>query len=201
MDPEALIPPLLGSHDAVRSTRLVGSRAQGRQTDLSDWDFLVETDDLDRLWADLPVLVAPLTPLAAQWDRLSEEASYYMLMLPDGLKADLVFEYPPELQPAWEVNADTLGGIDDHFWDWIMWLGGKQLGGRTELLEGHLGGLMLEHLLSPLGVDEPPASIAGAVAAYRAARDAREHELGVAVPRALEEAVLLRLESAGLLTR
>ena len=58
---------------------------------------------------------------------------------------------------------------------------------------------MFEHLLSPLGVAQPPESIAEAVTAYREARGARERDLGAAVPRALEEAVLPRLESAGLL--
>jgi predicted nucleotidyltransferase len=72
---------LLLAHDAVRSVRLVGSRAEGRATLLSDVDLLVDAD-LDELKPDLAQLLAPLGPLAAQWDRLSEEASYYMLLLP-----------------------------------------------------------------------------------------------------------------------
>src|SRR5579884_2097286 len=30
-------------------------------------------------------------------------------------------------QPAWEPRADTLMAIDEHFWDWILWLGSKSL--------------------------------------------------------------------------
>ena len=51
-------------------------------------------------------------------------------------------------------------------------------------------GLLGAHLLRPLGVAEVPGSIEDAIAAYRAARDRREAELGVAVPRNLERQVL-----------
>jgi hypothetical protein len=188
---------LLNAHEAVRSVRLVGSRAEGHATELSDVDLLVDAD-LDVLERDLAVLVAPLEPLAAQWDRLSEEASYFMLLLPGGIKVDLVFDVPPTNEPPWQVSAGTLPAIDAHFWDWILWLGGKQLGGRDELVESMLGGLMFEHLLGPLGVAEPPATIDETVRAYLAARDAREAGLGVTVGRELQEAVLPRLRAAGL---
>lgn len=189
---------LLLAHPGVRSVRLVGSRAEGRATELSDYDLLVDADELDRLAPELPALLAPLAPLAAQWDRLSEEASYFMLVLPGGVKVDLVFDRPPTLEPPWQVSAATLPGIDAHFWDWILWLGGKQVGGRDELVASMLGGLMFDHLLRPLGVAQPPATIAEAVGGYLAARDAREAELGVRVGRALQEAVLPRLRAAGL---
>jgi hypothetical protein len=188
---------LLTTHPAVRSVTLVGSRARGRATELSDWDVLVDAD-LEALEPGLDTLLAPLEPLAAQWDRLSEEASYYMLILPGGVKLDLVFDRPPALEPPWRVGAQTLPRIDAHFWDWILWLGGKQLGGRGELVASMLGGLMFEHLLGPLGVERPPATIDEAVRAYLAARDAREAELGVRVGRALQEAVVPRLRAAGL---
>ena len=188
---------LLRAHEAVHSVQLVGSRAQGRATTLSDVDLLVDAD-LGELRPDLGELVAPLEPLATQWDRVSEEASYFMLMLPGGIKVDLVFLVPPTLEPPWRVSASTLPGIDAHFWDWILWLGGKQLGGRDELVESMLGGLMFEHLLGPLGVAQPPATIDEAVHSYLAARDAREAELGVTVGRELQEAVLPRLRDAGL---
>ena len=48
----------------------------------------------------------------------------------------------------------------------------------------------LLHLLRPLGVPEVPASIEEAIAAYRAARDRLEAELGVTVSRRLEREVL-----------
>ena len=189
---------LLLEHDAVRSVRLVGSRAEGGATELSDVDLLVDAD-LAALEPELETVVAPLAPLAAQWDRLSEEASYFMLVLPGGIKVDLVFAVPPTLEPAWRVSAATLPAIDAHFWDWILWLGGKQLGGRDELVASMLGGIMFEHLLGPLGVAKPPATIDEAVRAYLAARAAREAELGVTVARALEGAVLPRLRAAGVL--
>ena len=146
----------------------------------------------------LPTLVAPLEPVVEQWDRLSEEASYYMLLLPDGVKVDLVFDVPPVLEPPWDVSAETLRGIDAHFWDWILWLGGKQLGGNDDLVRFTLDRLMYEHLLQPLGVRRPPATIAEAVDAYRGARDNRERELGVSVPRAAEDAVVRRIRSVAL---
>jgi len=189
---------LLHAHDAVRSVRLVGSRAEGGATALSDVDLLVDAD-LDALEPDLAGLVAPLEPLASQWDRLSEEASYFMLIVPGGIKVDLVFDVPPTNEPPWQVSAATLPGIDAHFWDWILWLGGKQLGGRDELVASMLGGIMFEHLLGPLGVERPPATIDRAVRAYLAARDVREAELGVTIGRELQEAVLPRLRAAGLL--
>jgi hypothetical protein len=188
----------VGAHPAVRSMELVGSRAHGRETALSDWDFLVATDDFEAVRDALPDLVAPLEPVVAQWDRLSEEASYYMLLLPGGVKVDLVFDVPPVLEPPWEVRAGTLAGVDAHFWDWILWLGGKQLGGADELVRFSLDRLMYEHLLQPLGVERPPATIAEAVERYRIARDDRERDLGVSVPRAAEEAVVRRLHDVGL---
>jgi len=199
VQPEGRLADLLRAHPAVRSVRLVGSRAESRATELSDLDLLVDTDDFGRLQGDLPRLLEPLSPLAAQWDRLSEEESCYMLMLPGGLKVDLIFERPPEVEPPWEVRAETLEGIDRHFWDWILWLGSKALRGERELVDGHLGGLMFEHLLRPLGVASPPETIAEAVAGYREALADRERDLGVDISTSLGEAVLARRRSAGIL--
>ena len=193
---ERRLSELLLAHEAVRSVRLVGSRAGGRATALSDVDLLVDAD-LAELEPDLAAVVAPLEPLAAQWDRLSEEASYFMLMLLGGIKVDLVFDVPPTLEPPWQATAAALPAIDAHFWDWILWLGGKQLGGHDELVASMLGGIMFEHLLGPLGVSRPPRTIGEAVRAYLAARDAREAEFGVTVGRALQTAVLPRLRAAG----
>ena len=199
MELEARLTELLRTHPAERSVRLVGSRAESRATELSDYDLLVETDEFERVREDLPGLLEPLSPLAAQWDRLSKEASYYMLMLPGGLKVDLIFERPPEVEPPWEVRAETLEGIDRHFWDWILWLGSKALRGERELVDGHLGGLMFEHLLRPLGVAERPQTIVEAIAGYREALADRERDLGVDISTSLGEAVLARLRSAGIL--
>ena len=198
MDLEARVRSLLEPHPSIDGVQLGGSRARGDATPLSDWDVLVEGADPDAIVDALPGLVAPLEPVAAQWDRLSEESAYYMLLLGDGVKVDFVVDRPPMLEPPWEARADTLAALDAHFWDWILWLGGKQLRGEDELVRSMLAGLMFEHLLRPLGVASPPASIADAVESYCAARDARELELAVTVPRRVEEAVLPRLELAGL---
>src|SRR5438477_11731946 len=61
----------LQRHPSVRGVRLVGSRAEGRAREESDWDFLVESDDFALLADDLPALCRPFEPLAQQWDRLS----------------------------------------------------------------------------------------------------------------------------------
>ena len=198
MDVVARTSELVRSHPSVRAVRLVGSRAEGRATELSDFDLLVDTDNFAALRSDLPRLVEPLSPLAAQWDRLSDEATYYMLVLPGAIKVDLVFDRPPVLEPPWEPRPDTLAAIDGHLWEWILWLGGKQLAGHDALVQEHLRRPLFEHLLRPLGVATPPASIAEAVSVYVATRAAREAEFRVSVPTALQRAVLGRLRRAAI---
>jgi len=168
----------------VRSIALVGSRAEGRATDLSDWDFRVETDDFEALAPTLPELVVPLNPLARQWDRLSREQCF-MLILHGPVKVDLIF--PDEAhtdEPPWRPSRDNLAAIDAHFWDWILWLRSKEAERVVVELEK-----LSEHLLRPLGADHPPSSIAEAVESYRAARSRAQRELGVSVPRDLETEV------------
>jgi hypothetical protein len=157
----------VGRHPVVKSIRLTGSRARGDATELSDWDFQIETGDFPAVAEALPGLVAPLEPLAQQWDRLSPRACY-MLMLRGIGKVDLIFDEPWEPSPPWEVSAKTLRGIDDHFWDWTIWLAAKDRAGKQELVEAELR-KMHEHLLGPLGVQRVPSSVAYAVAAYTAA--------------------------------
>jgi len=170
---------LLLPHPAVRAVTLVGSRSQGRATELSDWDVLVDAD-LDALEPDLDALLAPLEPLAAQWDRLSEEASYYMLVLPGGVKVDLVFDRPPKLEPPWRVSAATLPGIDAHFWDWILWLGSKALRGESRFVADELE-KMYRFLLAPVGVAVRPGSLDEAVASYVRARQHAMDSLRIGV--------------------
>ena len=79
-DLAASVAAVLLPHPNVRSVELVGSRATGSATQLSDWDFEVETDDFDSVARALPELVTPLDPLAQQWDRISDYPCY-MLML------------------------------------------------------------------------------------------------------------------------
>ena len=179
---------LVAAHPAVRRISFVGSRAEGRASELSDWDFLVEADDFDALAEALPALLSPLEPLAQQWDRLSREQCW-MLIVPGPAKVDLIFPGEPhKLEPPWQPSADNLAAIDAHFWDWMLWLNAKEARGSAERVEVELEKLC-EHLLGPLGVRRRPGSVADAVAAYCAARDAAEQRFGVTVDRGLEEAV------------
>jgi len=119
---EVLVPSAL-----VVRIDIVGSRARGEETALSDWDFRIDTTNAAALARELPALVEPLEPLAAQWDRLTERSTY-MLMLPGAVKVDL---FPGDelraIQPPWEPTPSNLVAIDAHFWDWALWLGGKVL--------------------------------------------------------------------------
>jgi predicted nucleotidyltransferase len=175
-------------HPAVERIELVGSRAEGRETKWSDWDFGVWARDFPAIAQALPGLLAPLEPLVEQWDRLSEHQCW-MLILRGPVKVDLIFaEEPHEREPPWEPGPDTLGGIDDHFWDWMLWLRSKEAAGKDELVEAELQKLF-GHLLAPLDVEAPPASTAEAVSAYCKARDRAEQRFGVRVSRELENAV------------
>ncbi len=69
----------------------------------------------------LPSVAARLRPVVAQWARLSS-AWCYMLILAGPVKIDLIFTEPHAVLPAWQVTAATLPSIDDHFWDWMLWL-------------------------------------------------------------------------------
>jgi predicted nucleotidyltransferase len=193
VDPGEAVPEALEGHLAVRSIRLVGSRASGDTHDLSDWDFVIETDNFAAVERDLPELVAALHPISELWDPYAEWARY-MLILRGPQKVDLIF--PSERRawaPAWTVSEETLLPIDWHFWDWALWLEQKRRAGKASAFEDSLGHLY-ELLLRPLGVTEPPGSLPEAVDAYVAARGVRERELGVRMPRILERAVRPALE-------
>jgi hypothetical protein len=194
-DIAALIETVLLPHPAIRGVELVGSRADGSPTRLSDWDFVVVTDRFDDVARALPELVTPLDPLAQQWDRISDYPCY-MLMLEGPVKVDLIFaEEPYESLSPWTVSADTLDRIDQHFWDWILWLASKREKGQNELVRRELV-KMRDHLLGPLGIDRVPASIESAVERYRSARGEREREFGLRVTRRRERAVLSVLPNA-----
>jgi hypothetical protein len=188
-DLAASVKAALLPHPHVLSVELVGSRATGSPTRLSDWDFEVMTDGFDAVARELPSLVARLEPLAQQWDRISEYPCY-MLMLIGPVKVDLIFPGEPyESLPPWLVSAETLDGLDRHFWDWILWLASKREKGQDDLVRRELV-KMSEHLLRPLGVDRVPGSIEAALESYRSARDKREREFGIEVSRRLEREVL-----------
>jgi hypothetical protein len=178
----------IGPHEAVRTIELAGSRAEGRATALSDWDFVVATDDFPALARDLPDLCAALAPLAVQWDRLSPHHCW-MLMLPGPTKVDLIFpDEPHEPEPPWEPTRENLDAIDRHFWDWALWLRSKEAAGKRGLVASELEKLF-EHLLGPLGATTRPDSVAESVAAYRAARAKVERRFAYQVPRELEAVV------------
>jgi hypothetical protein len=185
------VPEVVQRHPAVQKVELVGSRATGTSVPLSDWDFLVETDDFEAVVQALPQLVEPLRPLARQWDPLGEHPCY-MLMLTGAVKVDLIFDRPHEPAPAWVVTAETLPRIDAHFWDWVLWLGAKRAAGKHELVESELEKLSA-HILAVLGVEERPGSLEEAVGRYRPVLHDAEERLGVRVSPRLGAEVRTRL--------
>lgn len=185
----------LEGYPAIRSVRLVGSRERGDAKELSDWDFAVETDDFQAVARAIPALVASLRPLAQQWDRLSQWGTY-MLILPGAAKVDLLFNHEHTLEPPWEVGAETLEGVDSHFWDWILWLAAKHFSGKYELVRPEFA-KMSAHLLRPMGVAETPHSIENAIELYTAAREALEKRFRVHVRRILEREVRRTLRRSG----
>jgi hypothetical protein len=190
----AVVEGALLLHPGIRAVELVGSRADGSATPLSDWDFVVMTDGFGEVARALPELVTPLDPLAQQWDRISDYPCY-MLMLTGPVKVDLIFPGEPYASlPPWTVSPDTLDGIDQHFWDWVLWLASKREKGQDELV-GREMAKMHDHLLGPLGVDLVPSSIEAAVERYRSARDERERDFGVEVSRRREREVLRAVPS------
>jgi hypothetical protein len=193
-DLAASVKAALLPHRRIRAVKLVGSRATGSSTPLSDWDFEVETDDFGAVARAIPALVSALEPLAQQWDRISAYPCY-MLMLTGPVKVDLIFPGEPyESLPPWTVSAETLDGIDQHFWDWILWLASKREKGKDDLIRRELE-KMSEHLLRPLGVDAAPGSIEAALEGYRRARGEREREFGREVSRRREREVLPAVSS------
>ena len=182
----------LRQHPAVLSVQLVGSRAEGRATERSDWDFCIETDDFDALASALPQLLAPLAPLAQQWDRFGSYRCR-MLVLPGPVKVELLFpDQPQASEPAWVATAENLVAIDRQFWDWTLWASSKEAARKDELVVAELR-MLFDHLLAPLGAEKPPASVADAVENYRAVRRSAERRFGAYVPRDLETAVVALL--------
>jgi hypothetical protein len=182
----------IGRHPGVRSVSLAGSRAEGRATRFSDWDFVVAVDDFQAVAVDLLELSAPLSPIAAQWDRLSPHQCW-MLMLAGPTKVDVIFpDEPHELEPPWKPSRENLTAIDRHFRDWALWLRSKEASRKADLVATELAKLF-HHLLEPLGATAAPESVAGAVAAYRDARTTAERRFSCEVPRELEAAVADRV--------
>jgi predicted nucleotidyltransferase len=175
------------AHPGVTDVSLVGSRARGDDHELSDWDFKVRTIDFGQVAEDLPGLVAGLSPLGALWDPLSSEACF-MVIVEGPTKIDFIFDQPNHDSPPWTVSSETLGAIDVHFWDWILWLSAKQYAGKRDVIRTHLV-RMFEHLLGPLGMAKVPISLKEAVASYQVLRSRREAEFSVNVSGRLGDQV------------
>jgi hypothetical protein len=168
---------------------LAGSRAEGPTHELSDWDFVIDTSDFETLARDLPPIMAPLEPVAQQWDRYSS-TECYMLMLAGPVKVDFIFpDQPREWSPPWVAQPETLEAIDCHFWDWILWLTQKRAGGHTERIAPGLED-MHRLMLVPMGVGPVPHSLDEALKSYLNARDALERRFAVQVPRKLQAIVM-----------
>lgn len=148
-------------------------------------------------------LVAELKPLAQLWDSLAG-TPVYMVILPGAVKADLfpgASARPSAASGPMRMRTlpASLRDIDAHFWDWNLWLGAKQLRGQDEIVKAELA-KMWRFLLRPLGAAGPPATQQDAISAYLRLRDRREQQLGGhAVIRDLGNAVVTRLQAAGLL--
>lgn len=196
MDLSTRVMTLLRQHPSVQDVVLSGSRQRDEATSLSDWDFEVEVDDLDRFVDDLPTLVHELSPLGQQWDRLSSRWNY-MLLLPGPTKVDIIVNRPHIQEGPWKPSRENLRHLDHHFWDWILWLAGKALRGQEDLVKAELA-KMSDHLLRPLGVAPVPGDVQAAVRAYCRVRSEAEARFDTAVERRIETEVRRALAEAGL---
>jgi hypothetical protein len=107
--------------------------------------------------------------------------------LPGPTKVDLIFpSVPQEWAPPWDVSAETLPAIDEHFWDWVLWLAQKELGG-SDLTESIAD--LHRLLLAPMGASAAPTSIEDALATYLDLRGRLEERYGCRVPRELQREV------------
>ncbi len=87
-DPSEAIRAAMRADSRVQAVVLVGSRAAGTATELSDWDYLIVSAAPGAIALQLPDLVAELNPLAQLWDPLAS-TPVYMITLPGAVKADL----------------------------------------------------------------------------------------------------------------
>ena len=184
-DLASLAPALLQASPLVTTVELCGSRASGTAGRYSDRGFCVSTEDFATLASELSGLVRALEPLVEQWDRLSDEACY-MLVVRGPTKIDVIFPaVPHEHEPPWVIDAATLSAIDDHFWDWVLFLTSKVDAGNDSLVEAQLA-TMRDHILVPMGITAPTTSLHDAVEQYVAARNRCTQRFGVAPGRRAE---------------
>lgn len=198
MDVSDRVTAVLDPHPGVLRVELVGSRGRGETSALSDWDFQIHTTNAAALVRELPALVRPLDALAAQWDRLTERATY-MLMLPGAIKVDLFpGDARRQIDPPWEPTSENFAAIDAHLWDWVLWLGSKSLRRQRDVVGEELHKLY-RNLLGPLGVATSPTTIEDAVTEYCTTRDRREREWGISVGRRLGDEVSAALSRHGVI--
>jgi hypothetical protein len=120
-----------------------------------------------------------------------------MLIISGPTKLDLIFQdVAHRHEPPWVVDASTLAGIDDHFWDWMLWLTSKVDAGKDSLVDAELI-KMHDHLLAPMGVPTSRASLGEAVEEYVAARDTWAQRVGVTVDPRVEQEVRPIVEALG----
>ena len=97
---------------AVLSVEFAGSRSRGTHAELSDWDFAVETSDFDALARDLPALVAPLKPLAQQWEPMGHFPVYQVLLRGPTKIEYLFLTRSQKPRPVLTPGPDTLAAIN-----------------------------------------------------------------------------------------
>jgi hypothetical protein len=195
MDLGAVIPELLKKHTSVRRVDLTGSRLAGGAAWWSDWDFLVEVTDFGAVSVALPALTKRLEPLSHLWDPLSLHA-VYMMILKGPTRVDVIFNRPHQQEPPWIINSDTIALVNSHFWDWILWLAGKEARGTKNMVTKELE-KMYGHLLAPLGCARSPGSIEEAVRDYLAAFKRQKSRFHTEVDPALGIEVIKGLKMMG----
>jgi hypothetical protein len=188
---------LVKDHPAISDVRFAGSRSRRTHDELSDWDFAIETQDFDAVARDLPVLVAPLEPVGTQWEPVGDFPVYQVMMHGPTKVEYLFLDHHQDPKPPPEPSRETLPAIDNHFWDWIWWIGTKAAAGRDDLVAEHLA-QMHEYLLRPLGLSSPPERIDAAIQAYLERQRALEEEYGLSLPTAMENEVSAGLARLGL---
>jgi hypothetical protein len=201
-DPTDAVSAALRADPLVRSVTLVGSRADGTATTLSDWDYHVGSSNPAAVSLRLPDLTRPLRPLSQLWDPLSRRPVYMLLVAATAthvVKVDLLLDLPERRRSADPpaVTADTLPGIDAHFWDWNLWLGSKRLRGNETLVGAELA-KMWAYLLGPLGGIAAPTNQHEAIAEYLRLRLQLERRHNIHIAPGLGRAVQETLAAVGL---
>ena len=179
---------LVAKHPAVLRVEFAGSRSRGTHDELSDWDFAVTTSDFGAVARDLSGMVAPLDPLAEQWEPLGHFPVYQVLLSGPTKVEYLFLEQSQDAKPPVNPSKTTLAQINTHFWDWIWWIATKAAAGRDDPVSEHMPQLY-RHLLQPVGVATVPGDVDAAIRVFVARRDALEREYGISIPRALENEI------------